>query len=398
MSYRILSLDGGGAWALIEAVALGAIYGRDTPGHEILADFDLVAANSGGGLVLGGLVENLSPAEIEGYFRDEAKRGAIFAPTPHLGDRALHALIGVGPKYSAPAKLRALGDLMPARGVLLLPLAAAGIRGAGGADVRLLLTAFDYDRNRATFFRSAATHRVGWGDGAEAGVTLAEAIHASTNAPVDYFDEPAHFPYRPGRYWDGGIAGCNNPIVAAITEALVLGRSPDDIVALTLGTGTIALPWPGPSEVGSPLVQTPQRPGEVQDLKKLSTAILDDPPDIATFLAYVMTGGGAGADGRGGRIVRLSPLVSPVRTPLGWEAPPDLGLDDFLALKALGMDAVEQGQVDLIGRLALLWIEDEVRNQPIRMHGDTLEPEIGFSAFRAGAAEWANLRRAKATP
>jgi hypothetical protein len=32
------------------------------------------------------------------------------------------------------------------------------------------------------------------------------------------------------------------------------------------------------------------------------------------------------------------------------------------------------------------------------MHGDTLEPEIGFSAFRAGAAEWANLRRAKATP
>jgi uncharacterized protein len=47
MTYRILSLDGGGSWALIEIRALMEIYG-DRSGREILSEFDLVAANSGG--------------------------------------------------------------------------------------------------------------------------------------------------------------------------------------------------------------------------------------------------------------------------------------------------------------------------------------------------------------
>ena len=48
MTYRILSLDGGGAWAVIQAMALIDLYGSDKKcGHEVLGDFDLVAANSG---------------------------------------------------------------------------------------------------------------------------------------------------------------------------------------------------------------------------------------------------------------------------------------------------------------------------------------------------------------
>ena len=52
MSYKILSLDGGGTWAILEVMALKAIYGGDTPGHQILAEFDLAVANSGGSIVL----------------------------------------------------------------------------------------------------------------------------------------------------------------------------------------------------------------------------------------------------------------------------------------------------------------------------------------------------------
>jgi uncharacterized protein len=54
MSYRILSLDGGGTWALIQVKALIALYpgGAATPGLTVLNDFDLVAANSGGSIVL----------------------------------------------------------------------------------------------------------------------------------------------------------------------------------------------------------------------------------------------------------------------------------------------------------------------------------------------------------
>ena len=46
MSYKILSLDGGRSWALIQARILQDIYG-DIKGHELLKHFDVVIANSG---------------------------------------------------------------------------------------------------------------------------------------------------------------------------------------------------------------------------------------------------------------------------------------------------------------------------------------------------------------
>jgi hypothetical protein len=47
MPYRILSLDGGGAWALIQVRTLMTLYGESTSGHEALRNFDLAAGNSG---------------------------------------------------------------------------------------------------------------------------------------------------------------------------------------------------------------------------------------------------------------------------------------------------------------------------------------------------------------
>jgi hypothetical protein len=54
MPYKILSLDGGGSWALIQARVLGKLYGDNTSGLDILKDFDLVIGNSGGTLNIGG--------------------------------------------------------------------------------------------------------------------------------------------------------------------------------------------------------------------------------------------------------------------------------------------------------------------------------------------------------
>ena len=54
MTFRILSLDGGGPWALLQAMALARLYpGLD--GHAILGRFDLAIANSGGSITLAGL-------------------------------------------------------------------------------------------------------------------------------------------------------------------------------------------------------------------------------------------------------------------------------------------------------------------------------------------------------
>jgi len=81
MSYRILTLDGGGAWAIIEVRTLIDFYGADTTGHEVLGKFDLVAANSGGSLVLAGLIENMTLGQILSLFETEANRRMIFSPT-----------------------------------------------------------------------------------------------------------------------------------------------------------------------------------------------------------------------------------------------------------------------------------------------------------------------------
>jgi hypothetical protein len=400
MTYRILSLDGGGAWALIEVRALMALYDENKTGHDILKDFDMVAANSGGSLVLGGLVENLPLKDLLSYFQSEQKRKAIFSPTGSFGDRVLRDVTGMGPKYSTIAKLPALQRLLPGTGDTPLERVVSGIQRTGsGTDVHLLVIGFDYDRNRAKFFRSAQTgtgagNQQGdprWGQGDTSDVTLADAIHASTNAPVNYFDGPAQFPTRSGRYWDGGLTGCNNPVLAAVTEAIALGQEPANIVALSLGTATVALPWPtGGQCLPSPFLQSPSDTGLVSDLKKLATAILDDPPDIATYLAHVMTGSGAGVRAPAqSRIVRMNPLISPIKNGAGnWTAPGSMTAAQFSYLTTLDMDAVEQGQVDTISSFADLWVQDKAPNQPIRMDSDTLAIEIGDPWFSRANASW----------
>jgi uncharacterized protein len=390
--YRILSLDGGGTWALIQVKALIALYGENAPGRSVLRDFDLVAANSGGSIVLGGMIENLALREILAFFQDEAKRKSVFSRTDSSRDRLLRGVTGFGPKYSSENKLPALQQVLPIQGNVSLLQVVSGLRREGSdEDVQLLIVGFDYDRNRATFFRSSESSGPEWGTGATTEVTLAEAIHASTNAPVNYFDAPATFPGGRRRYWDGAITGCNNPVLAAVSEAIVRRRDPMDIVALSIGTGSVALPQQAPGQPPSPYLQAVAAAGLAADLRKLATAILDDPPDIATFLAHLMTGSGQGLDRppADSRIVRMNPLISPVENQAGdWSAPGLMTADEFAYLASLDMDAVEQPEVDAIVAYADLWLASVAPNQPLRMDGDTLKPELGEGTFEEALAAW----------
>lgn len=396
MPYRVLSLDGGGAWSLIQARTLAALYGAQTSGHQVLTNFDLVAANSGGSLVLAGLVENLSPNDIAQYFLDEQKRRSIFSPTTSIGDTVLQSTLGIGPKYSAAAKLPAIERLLPNTGDRPLAGAAAGVIGPGGSTVHLVIVGFDYDRNRAVFFRSAPAGRPGWGDGEPADVTLAGAVHASTNAPLNYFDAPAQLPRAADRFWDGGITGCNNPAVVALVEAVVLGHPAADIRLLSLGTGSVSLPLAAPGATPSPLEAPRPTSTLVGDLGKLATAILDDPPDAATFIAHAMTGGNAGLQPPViSRIVRMSPLLSPFPDPPGgWTPPPSWSLAQFQYLCSIGMDAVAQTDVAYIDDYCGAWLDGRAPNQPIRANGATFDPrhpEIGYPTFGEARAAWQAL-------
>jgi uncharacterized protein len=394
MPYNILSLDGGGSWALIQVQVLIDLYGANTRGQDVLRRFDLVAANSGGSLVLAGLVENKTLSEIQQMFLNQQLRGSIFSPTSSIVDRGLELTLGIGPKYSAVRKLTAIEKLLPNYGARVVDGVMTGIAGPLGNDVHLLIIAFDYDTNRACFFRSATASADGgeWGSGAPAEITLAGAVHASTNAPVNYFDAPAELPLSPDRYWDGGVTGCNNPILAATVEAVTLGIRPQDIRALSLGTGTVNLPLAPQGAPSSPFLQPRQDSSLTADLRKLASAILDDPPDIASFIAHVLSGGKAGlSDLIDSRIVRLSPVIRPAADGSGqWRAPNGWTPAQFAQLCQTGMDAVDQTDVEYIVSLAASWMNGVFPNQPIRSDS-SLRPEIGYDTYRRGKAAWLSL-------
>jgi uncharacterized protein len=412
MRYRILSLDGGGVWALIEAKALIALYGPDTEGHDVLREFDLVAANSAGSIVLGALAANLTLGKSLSLFEDERTLDDIFSPAS-LTDVLLNGLAeafaalmpedsslnltGIVPKYSTERKLAALKHVLApgGKGVgdVPLPQAAARIPRHGPEDIHLLITAFDYDLNRALFFRSSETKGPQWGEGQASDVTLAQAIHASSTAPVSYFDKPAQFPHRRGRYWDGAITGCNNPVLAAVTEAVGKGQDPREVAVLSIGTATVALPRQEPGNPPSPFVQPILGSGIVPDLRKVATAIIDDPPDIATFLAHVMTGSGRGVKSPAdSRIVRMNPLIAPVKKAGRLSAPGSMTPEEFDFLKKLGLDAIKKPEVDAIAGYADLWLKDAAPNQPIRMNGKTFKAEVGQGKFSEAEAAWEAIK------
>ncbi|CDF83924.1 patatin [Pseudomonas knackmussii B13] len=388
--YRILSLDGGGTWALLQAMALQHMFGIDARGHDVLRRYDLVAANSGGSIVLGGLFENLRLGELlEHYFRSESSRKRIFVRNSFLKAPlagTLQALADVGPKYDASAKLDGLQSILRNAGNVLLTDLRDDVMGGDCPDI--IVCAFDYQVQRARYFRSNPKSRAA-SFSTPTPVTLAEAIHASTNAPVNYFDAPAMV--RREAFWDGGVAGLNNPVLAAVVDALSNEKPAADIRALSIGTATAGqLPRSKPeSAPDHKLTQLPLETGLKADLRKLAMSIIGDPPDAATFIAHVSLGQKVPLEENDapvvGNLVRLNPLIRPRNKDANgiWQAPHGFAQDEFLKLVKMDMDAVEEEDVNLIVRLGQGWIAGDFLNQPIRMSNEPYRCEIGHDQFAA---------------
>jgi len=424
--YRILSLDGGGVWSLIQVMALQKIYTEHTPGHKVLKDFDLVVATSGGSITLGGLVTNLPLSEILTYFSDEKKCSQIFNPLPfalvpgkplrYVFHRFMRWLFPIGAKYRTKAKLRGLNKVLAqSDGVFVtsegkkitspdyhlweLPEFIKRSPDSGGKCPDLLICSFNYDRRRAKFFRSKTDSKSSGSAGRER-ATLAEAIHASTNAPINFFVSPAVI--DDAHYWDGAIAGFNNPVLAGVTEALANGEQREAIRVLSLGTGTVALP---PSNAKNrsddpKLLQSPHESTLLGDIEELSTSILDDPPDAATYVSHVILSPKGLEDAGFGPleepVVRMSPLVRPRRSSPSekWKLPDGWGIE-FKYLFDLEMDGThptetEEKCIELLKLLAEAWFNGVVANQAIRENAD-LECDIGDPTFTEALQHWKAL-------
>jgi hypothetical protein len=390
---RILTLDGGGTRAGILARALAEIYGADSPGRAILRRFRYVAANSGGSIVLAALCCDYTPREICELYDDPATVRRLFSPKWVASVPILRKFL---PRYSASGKYEALREILdrkrkpgePPHSSIRLSEWPERI----GSDVNLLVTAFDYDRQRAAFFRSSRQRSLTKSSTRAVDPTLAEAVHASTNAPIVYFDRPAAFDGH--RYWDGAMAGYNNPVLAAVIEALA-NEPPErvpDFRVLSIGTGTTVRPLTTEG-ASPPLGEEPSGEGWWRTLHVAATSILDDPPDAAMFHAHMAlrqklpAHGGTYSDGM---LVRISPMLRPEWDGASWTLPRGLDERDFAAIAELELDGMDREALDMVRLMAELWIGGTLANQPIRM-GERFRCEIGHDRFADALEHWLRI-------
>jgi uncharacterized protein len=410
MAFRILSLDGGGTWALIQIRTLQKLYGDDAGGLDVLGRFDLVAANSGGAIVLGGLLAGMTLAELLALFESKKTRRAIFHDVVDIADpvREAEKLLGIGARFSTADKRKAIGTVLGPIGDVTLDRLQATIPGT--RLPRVLIPAFDYDLRRATLFRSDLGSLATGGQDIGA-PTLADAIHASSTAPVHYFDAPATVVYgkppQKRRFWDGAVGGYDNPVLAAVIE--VRGNAKryrtrlDALQILSIGTGGTHLPLAGGHPAQWPvLVAQQQKPGAIRDVELLATSILDDPPDAATFDTYVLLGQSlVRADARkamqNSQFVRMNPMLQPsfdsatqtwVLT--GSDAGPVLTEKEFRWLLKRDLAALAQRDVERIAKFCESWFAGNIANQPIIANAE-LQCVLGHATFGEAMRAWEGL-------
>jgi len=241
---------------------------------------------------------------------------------------------------------------------------------------------------------------------------------------VRYFNRPAEVEFTDGsaiNYWDGAVGGYNNPIMAGVIEALAADPARRETMqVLSIGTAGTRLPvvapdWPGnvPWVVRRKRLSGLDSVRVVSDLRKLTAAIMADRPEAAGYMAHIALGEPVAtpeaAAVRRSRIVRLNPMIQPrhagetaghaVWEPHGWfEEPSSVrGKTLFERLVALDMDAVADEEVRDIERLADLWLEGRVPNQPV-YSDDRFAPVIGHGWFAEALAAWRALDAAAPEP
>lgn len=227
--FRILSIDGGGIRGLIPALVLAELE-RQT-GRAVADCFDLIAGTSTGGILALGLAApgqggrpRYSAQDLAGLYLQEGTR--IFDEnlwrhlTNPMGLRAAKypsdGLEGVLKQYFGETRLKE-------------------------ALTEVLVTAYDLEKRDAFFYRRRRAQ-----EDARYDVPMRVAARATSAAPT-YF-EPALVPWPGERdvLVDGGVFA-NNPAMCAYAEAWQTlgktGRSAEDLLLVSLGTGLYAKPY-----------------------------------------------------------------------------------------------------------------------------------------------------------
>ncbi len=396
--YKILSLDGGGSWSLLQLLALNERY-PGYSGHQVLREYNLVIANSGGSIVLAALAENWTIQQALSLFYDELNRKSIFSKNKFM-DRFFPAdytrLFGnFGPKYSTEKKGIAFQRLFPEIDKLQMSDLPEFI---GKEDLGIAVCTYDALNNRAKFFKSYDSKT---GGPSEEAVKLTDAIHGSSNAPVQYFDFPAKIVMEGQKdfeLWDGALGGFNNPVMAGIIEAIKLGIPKNEISVVSLGTGNKLM-----SSEDKALFDEIKEKAKEEKRKKLrlfklkyqlkyfvksvlnqAKTILYEPPDWANYIAMMFLFETI-PDEPSSRFIRLSPMIHID------ESTPEEVKELLRQLYKMDMDLTEDEEIKVIKDCFDAWKSGKIKNQPIAFKIDVdnnLQCVCGYKSYEEVMGKW----------
>lgn len=279
MTFRILSLDGGGMRGIMTSRMLQKV--EEKLGSPLKDHFDLIAGTSTGSIVAAALCIGKSAQEISDIYLEDGLQ--IFPYKDLVSTKRLPLILKYGlsaPKFSDEGVSSVLkkhfGDTKLAD---LTPNPEEGIK-----STKFLAPAYDTISRNPVIFKSWTHHR--W----YAQVPIWEVCVSSASAPT-YF--PAHQIQHDGQEYsliDGGVCA-NNPASCALAEGIKLLReetreSVGDVInqikILSIGTGDPATPIPWEQVRGWGLVQWGLRIADV---------FMDAPPDIHRYVTQQIMGG-----------------------------------------------------------------------------------------------------------
>lgn len=279
MTFRILSLDGGGMRGVISARMLQVIEQYiDQPMGDY---FDLIVGTSTGALLAAGLMLDKRPGELLRFYLQEGEN--IFPYQSYFNPQRLKLILRYGlsaPKFSDEGLIRAVRDIIGTN------LKVADASSLGMPPAKLMITSYDTVRRQPVLFKSWC--RDAW----YADVPLWKACVCSSVAPTYFPAQQLQGRHRGKSFTysmiDGGV-GANDPTAIAVAEAIHLLRHDrsvqpehlsmdemiDEITVLSLGTGSLEQPLP---------YEEVREWGLIEWMPSLIDVTMDAPSDLYRFI------------------------------------------------------------------------------------------------------------------
>jgi hypothetical protein len=219
ISFRILSLDGGGLKGTFSAAAL-ATWEKQT-GLRIVDHFDLIAGTSTGGILSIGLGLGLSGQQMLDFYLE---RGATIFPMTRLLGRFSHKTKHLfRPKYAQTVLLRELERAYYFNGIT---------KYLKDSCCRLVIPTYHAVAGASHLFRTPHHPDLT----ADANTEAAHAALATAAAPTFFTAAKIANMVAESSYFDGGV-WANSPAMAAVIESVCFLRIPlERIDVLSVGT------------------------------------------------------------------------------------------------------------------------------------------------------------------